>query len=202
MTEALIGPNAIIQVAGAIQREFGPDRLGRVMRLAQLEHYISNPPEHMVSESEVTRLHQAVVNALSAGNGCEVMWHAGQNTARYLLANRIPRSAQVILKVLPAPLAARLLLKAIERHAWTFAGSSQFRYCARHPVRISLTGSPMFASPASRQLAARYFEATFVTLFCELVSARTSVVTSSSHASAQGTDGNAAACAFELDWTS
>ena len=47
-------------------------------------------------------------------------------TGDYLLAHRIPKPVQALLKRLPAPLAARVLLAAITRHAWTFAGSGRF----------------------------------------------------------------------------
>ena len=202
MPDALIGPNAIIHVAEAIRREFGPDQLMRVMRAARLGHLVNPPPAHMVSELDVASLHRAVAANVEPSQGVEIMAEAGHRTARYLLANRIPAPARLVLKALPAPLAARLLLKAIDKHAWTFAGSSTFRFDARHPVRISLAGSPMFATPQPRRLAASYFEATFETLFRELVSKRARAATSSPTANAEGADGNAAVCAFDLIWNS
>lgn len=42
-----------------------------------------------------------------------------------MLANRIPRFARLVLRVLLARLAAPLPLKAIQKHAWTFAGTGQ-----------------------------------------------------------------------------
>ena len=202
MPDALIGPNAIIQVAESIRSRLGPDKLGRVMHAAGLDRFINSPPAHMVSELDVASLHRAVAANVEPSLGVTIMAEAGHRTACYLLANRIPAPARLVLKALPAPLASRLLLKAIEKHAWTFAGSSTFRFDARHPVRISLAGSPMFATPQSRRLAASYFEATFETLFRELVSKRARAATSSPPANAEGADGNAAACAFDLIWNS
>jgi divinyl protochlorophyllide a 8-vinyl-reductase len=43
------------------------------------------------------------------------------------MANRIPAFARGLLRVLPPRAAARLLLTAIQRHAWTFAGSGRCR---------------------------------------------------------------------------
>lgn len=202
MTEALIGPNAIIQVADAIRRECGADQLLRVMDAARLGHFMAEPPQHMVNEFDVVRLHRAVAASLSLDAGLLVMWQAGENTARYLLANRIPRLAQAVLQVLPAGLAARVLMSAISRHAWTFAGSSTFSYSTGAPVRISLEGSPLFATPACRELAGAYFEATFETLFRELVSPRTRVAPpgKASAAHEKGATGTEAVCAFKLDW--
>lgn len=203
MTEALIGPNAIIQVADTIRREFGADQLLRIMNAARLGHFMTEPPQHMVSELDVVQLHRAVAESLPVEDGRMVMWQAGENTATYLLANRIPRLAQILLKVLPAGLSARLLLVAIIKHAWTFAGSSRFSCHAAVPVRISLEGSPLFVAPACRSLAEAYFEATFETLFRRLVSPRAQVISSgqdSPPVSRKGAHGSEAVCAFELDW--
>ncbi|MCU0802464.1 MAG: hypothetical protein MUD11_11940 [Rhodobacteraceae bacterium] len=48
---------------------------------------------------------------------------AGLAVGDYILAHRIPPLAQRVLRLLPAALSARLLARAIARHAWTFAGS-------------------------------------------------------------------------------
>ena len=200
MSEALIGPNAIIQVAGAIRNRYDAARLEEVMQKAELADYLASPPSAMVPEREVARLHQAVASLLPAPQGEVIMREAGRNTALYLLANRIPAPAQAVLKLLPAPLAARALLKAIARHAWTFAGSSRFTLDARHPVHIALDGSPLFATPECRSLAASYFEATFETLFQTLVSRRTRVVSGTGAAHENGAGRHDAACAFDLVW--
>lgn len=50
----------------------------------------------------------------------------GRLTASYLLANRIPKPAQIVLGLLPARIGLKLLLKAIGGHAWTFAGVGTF----------------------------------------------------------------------------
>ena len=200
MSDALIGPNAIIQVVEAIRPKPGIARLEEVMQKAQLAHYISAAPSSMVPEEEVVRLHRAVVSLIPAPEGEALMREAGHNTAVYLLANRIPAPAQAVLKLLPAPLAARALLMAIARHAWTFAGSSRFTHQAGYPVHIRLEGSPLFATPACRSLAAAYFEATFETLFRTLVSPRTRAVSRPQAADEKGAGRHEAACAFDLVW--
>ena len=104
------------------------------------------------------------------------------------------------MKALPPSLSARVLLKAIARHAWTFAGSSTLQHDARHPVRISLSGSPMFATPTCQILAARYYEAAFETLFRQLVSAGTRAVSLDHYPNEKGAASNTAACTFALTW--
>lgn len=200
MSDALIGPNAIIQVVEAIRPKPGIARLEDVMQRAGLAHYIASPPSSMVPEDEVARLQRAVASLIPRPHGEALMREAGHKTALYLLANRIPAPAQSILKLLPAPLAARALLMAIARHAWTFAGSSRFSYAAGHPVRIRLEGSPLFATPECHSLAAAYFEATFETLFRTLVSPRTRVVSRPRGTDDKGAGRHDAACAFDLVW--
>jgi divinyl protochlorophyllide a 8-vinyl-reductase len=200
MSDALIGPNAIIQVVEAIRPKPGTARLEDVMQKAGLAHYIAAPPSSMVPEDEVARLHRAVASLIPPPDGEALMREAGHNTALYLLANRIPAPAQSILKLLPAPLGARALLMAIARHAWTFAGSNRFTHVAGHPVRIRLEGSPLFATPECRNLAAAYFEATFETLFRSLVSPRTKAVSRPNGTHEKGAGRHDAACAFDLVW--
>jgi bacteriochlorophyll 4-vinyl reductase len=159
MTEALIGPNAIIQVADAIRREFGSDHLLHIMQTARLGHFVAEPPQHMVSEGDVVRLHRAVAASLPVEAGRALMWQAGENTAQYLLANRIPRLAQTVLKLLPAvsfsPAASD---SAISRHAWTFAGSSTFRYSTHpHRYRSRWPARPCLPHPPAGCLAEAYF---------------------------------------------
>jgi divinyl protochlorophyllide a 8-vinyl-reductase len=173
MTEALIGPNAIIQVADAIRREFGPDQLLRIMHAARLGHFVAEPPQHMVSEGDVVRLHRAVAASLPVEAGRALMWQAGENTARYLLANRIPRLAQTVLQVL----AGRSCSPAADEC------HQQARLDLRRQQHVQLqhgrTGADLarwFAAVCSSSVpdsGRGLFQATFETLFRELVSPRT-----------------------------
>ena len=70
--------------------------------------------------AEALSLHHAVRAVLGPERGAAVLRAAGEGTGRYLLAHRIPPRAQTLLRLLPAPLASRLLVAAIRRHAWTF----------------------------------------------------------------------------------
>ena len=56
-----------------------------------------------------------------------VLREAGAGTAAYVMANRIPAPVRGLLRFLPPRPAANLLLAAIQRHAWTFAGSGACR---------------------------------------------------------------------------
>ena len=115
----------------------------------------------MVDEVPVARLHQALRRRWP-GEAADIAARAGRGTGDYILANRIPGAAKRILKVLPAGLRARVLAKAIAKHAWTFAGSGRFRVVSADPPedvaahRRSFTGQylkPLVASKANRKRA-------------------------------------------------
>lgn len=185
-----VGPNALTQMAAAL----GPDAAPAVFRAAGLAARLAAPPRDMVPEAEVTALHRALRQHCGDARAGVVSGQAGRLTAEYLLANRIPRALQWLLLRVPARLAARILVAAIRRHAWTFAGSGRFRILPGWPMRLEIEGGPIArAAPASEPVCA-YYAATFETLFRALVSARTKVEEISCEAA------GARACVFELRW--
>ena len=110
---------------------------------ANLADYVHALPDTMVPEEEVTILHRHLRSDLGGGRAASVSWIAGQRTADYLLANRIPKPVQRVLKLLPRRLAAFILLKAIGAHAWTFAGTSRFSWKMGRPITLSFVDCPL-----------------------------------------------------------
>ncbi len=128
---ARIGPNAITRVAEALRSQRGEAATQQLFAVAGLSHHLDRPPERMVAEADVIALHAA----LRQLPGWRLIARdAGQRTAGYLLAHRIPRPVRLLLRLLPARLAAQLLAGAIARHAWTFAGSGRFAVHAGTPL--------------------------------------------------------------------
>lgn len=193
---ARIGPNAITRVAESLQREAGAVRAAEVFTAARLGHYLGTPPESMVDEDEVIRLHSALRAALGDAASRRVAKAAGAATGDYLLAHRIPRLVQALLRWLPAGFAARALLAAIRRHAWTFAGSGVFSGCAGTPVRLTIAGNPLCRGALSAEPLCEYYGATFERLFRALVHPHARVIETTCEAS--GAD----ACRFEIHWRS
>lgn len=131
-----VGPNAIIQLAAVLRERHGAVAEAATLQAAGLGHYVATAPARMTDEREAAALHRTVMDRY-AGEWHGMSWQAGERTARYLLAHRIPRPVQVLLRLLPPAWAARLLVRAIARHAWTFAGSG--RFAARvQPGRVVL----------------------------------------------------------------
>lgn len=189
-----IGPNAITQVAAALEEMAPPDDIDALFDAAGLAAYRRAPPAGMVAEQEVAALHRALRARLDPARRRMVAWEAGRRTGDYLLAHRIPRPARWLLRALPPRLASRTLLAAIRRHAWTFAGSGQIAARGGRPVRIALAGCPLCRGLQAEAPACTYFAATFERLFAALVHPRARVIETECEAA------GAAACVFEIRW--
>ncbi len=189
-----IGPNAIIRVAEALTEACGDQACAEVFAAAGLSHYLAEPPIAMVDEAEVTALQQALWAGLAPEAAEQVAWTAGVKTGDYVMAHRIPKPAQALLKVLPAPLASRLFLPAIARHAWTFAGSGQFTAAAGQPVRITIAGCPVCRGQQATAPRCAYYAGTFERLFRVLVTDRARARQTACTAA------GAPACSFEIAW--
>ncbi|WP_331271425.1 bacteriochlorophyll 4-vinyl reductase [Acidiphilium cryptum] len=163
-----IGPNAILQVFAALAAAGGPACVARVARVAGAESHLSHPPVAMVSVAEVLALHRAVRACLGAGPGGAVLRAAGEATGRYLLAHRIPRAVRLALRAAPAPLAARLLVAAIRRHAWTFGMPDGLDAAWRGGLRLFLAANPI-AVPGAAGPGCDFHAGTFEVLFQALV---------------------------------
>lgn len=189
-----IGPNAIIRVGEVLQRRLGAATAARLYAAAGLAGYFAQPPSAMVDEAEARRLHVQLRSALGDRLAAEVSREAGIATAEYLLAHRIPKPVQAVLKALPASLASRVLLTAISRHAWTFAGSGRFEAIPGRPCVLTIRDNPLCRGQASEHPVCDYYAATFEHLFRVLVHRDTRVT--ETHCEARGDD----ACRFELRW--
>lgn len=187
---ACIGPNAVTRLAEAL----GPARAEAVFRAAGLMHRLREPPGRMVPEADVTALHRAMRERLGEDGAECVSAEAGRLTARYLLAHRIPRPLKTVLRLLPAGIAARVLVGAVGKHAWTFAGSGRFRVLPGRPMRVEITGGPIARAGRAAHPVCAYYAATFETLFAALVSPHTRVTEIACEASGDP------ACVFELRW--
>ncbi|MGE0311675.1 MAG: bacteriochlorophyll 4-vinyl reductase [Lautropia sp.] len=189
-----IGPNAITRVAEALDRSAGHALTSALFARAGLTAHLARPPTTMVDEADACRLHGLLRSELGDRAGAAIAREAGSATADYLLAHRIPPLFQRLLKRLPAALASRLLLFAIARHAWTFAGSGRFDARAGMPVLLSIRGNPLCRGQHGDHPVCDYYAATFERLFRVLVDPDTRVTEIACEAC--GGD----ACRFALHW--
>ena len=162
---ARIGPNAILQLVPVLDHAIGVEERRRLFAEAGVT--LPPPDAGMLPETEVIRLHRAVCLWLP-DRAPDLLRQAGLATGDYILANRIPRLAQRIIRLMPAPLAARVLAKAIARHSWTFAGSGAFGVEKFEPLTVSIRHNPL-AVGAGNHASCHWHAAVFERLFCALV---------------------------------
>lgn len=191
---AVIGPNAITRMAEALGAMAGDALRCDIFAAAGLASYLAAPPTRMIPEIDVAHLHRAAIEKLGEARAAEISLEAGRLTGEYLLANRIPKMAQRVLKSLPRALAARILVKAIARHAWTFAGGGVFTYDFTPQLTLRLQGSPICRGLRTDEPACAYFAATFERVFGEMLGSSLRVTEIECEAT------GAPACVFAVQW--
>jgi divinyl protochlorophyllide a 8-vinyl-reductase len=140
----VIGPNAVIQLAAALDAAHGRAVTKRLFAAAGAGDLLAEPPGRMVDEARVRRLYEVLEGMLPVGDAMAVAYDAGRRTADYVRVNRIPKIARALIRWLPRRLAARVLVKAIVAHAWTFAGSGWVRAAVGgRTVLIEITDNPL-----------------------------------------------------------
>jgi len=187
--EARIGPNAVLQLLDVLAED-GDDALaGRLLIAAGL----SGPPspKGMMPEGPAVAFHQAMRRQVP-GRASGLAARAGRGTADYILAHRIPHPAQRMLRLLPGPLAAPLLARAIARNAWTFAGSGGFRLVSTRPVVFEIADNPIVRGEHAPAPLCVWHAAVFTRLFSALVDPRAVAVETACCAT------GAPACRFKL----
>jgi divinyl protochlorophyllide a 8-vinyl-reductase len=192
---ARIGPNAITRVEAALTAQLGEEACLCVFSRAGLLRHLANPPTDMVPEADVMRLHAELHDALPAAEADAVAAEAGRQTADYLLRVRIPRLAQMALRLLPKATAALLFTRAIARHAWTFGGSGRFSATRdAGGLVLLITDNPAARGYRADRPSCHYFAETFRGLYTAILGPRVRVVETQCEAA------GAEACRFRVTW--
>nr|WP_242464656.1 bacteriochlorophyll 4-vinyl reductase [Halorhodospira abdelmalekii] len=168
--EARIGPNAITQVAAALYAATSAGTVRAIFNAADQGDWLETPPTQMVPESTVARLHHQVRVQLPATEAQAVLSDAGVRTGHYVLQRRIPAFARLLLRLLPPVAAGPLLLRAVERNAWTFIGSGAFSVQRRdaRSAYLEVRNNPVIAGEQADEPICHWHAAVFETLFQEL----------------------------------
>lgn len=182
----LVGPNAVIQLAEALRALAGEDAAERVFTRAGYRALLHALPDRMIDEAVPADLFLALRQEFSPEQAACIAHDAGLRTGEYILANRIPGFAKLLLKLLPRSIACRVLLQAIRKNAWTFAGSGDCSVYASDGAIIEIAGNPL-AMPCCP-----WHVGVFEQLFRTLVSRETRIQHGACCASGQN------ACRFEV----
>lgn len=163
---ARIGPNAILQLVPVVEEAAGRDIAAHVLAMAGVFE-LPDADAGLMDEAPAARLHQALRLELPEVAPM-LAWEAGWRTGDYILANRIPQAAQRLLRVLPARLAAPVLARAVEKHAWTFCGSGRFDLVSTWPVVFEIGDNPVVRGERSDVPLCHWHVAVFERLFSAL----------------------------------
>jgi divinyl protochlorophyllide a 8-vinyl-reductase len=158
-----IGPNAILQLVTVLETEIGTAQTARMLALSGIAAR-PDPAMGLIDEAPVARLHQRLRQDLPDA-AARLARAAGARTGDYILAHRIPSPAQWGLRHLPASLSARLLSRAVARHAWTFCGSGEFRVLHTAPPVFAIVDNPVVRGERSGRPLCHWHAAVFETLF-------------------------------------
>ncbi|MEM9668196.1 MAG: bacteriochlorophyll 4-vinyl reductase [Pseudomonadota bacterium] len=165
-----IGPNSVLQLEAALKEFGGAPAARSVFSLARLSHLLDDRPGDMVDEAIPRALFTTLFECLPRPKAAKIAHRAGELTGDYILKHRIPGAACRLLKALPPRFAAPLLLKAIQKHAWTFVGSGICGTSSGLPSKITIENNPLAMPNCAWHVGV--FEA----LFQNLVSPATQIV--------------------------
>jgi divinyl protochlorophyllide a 8-vinyl-reductase len=192
--QPLVGPNAAIQLAIAL-RSAGLNYIARdVFAKVGAQEWLERPPTAMVDEMRVARIHQGIREKLSREDAGAILAAAGQLTADYLLANRIPKAFRRLLSYLPRSVAERLFLSALRRHAWTFVGSGKFIARMGAPTILEIKGNPFCEGEKRTAPVCDWHAAVFQRMFAQLIAPSAQVREVACEAQGDG------CCRFALRW--
>ena len=186
MAVAVVGPNAILQTAAALEAQGGRALVRQVFEVAGLGALLDAPPAAMVPEGQAAALMRALAATLPPEVARRVSGEAGRRTGVYILRHRIPKPARALLWVLPARLASPILLRAVAAHAWTFAGSGRVEIAGGDPARLMIHDNPLAVAGSD------WHRAVLEVLFQSLVHPSARVVQTACCAAGAG------ACRFEI----
>lgn len=178
-----VGPNAIIQTREALDEFCGTAKRTAIFEQAGLGTLADDRLRDLVDVGQVNALNQAIGQRLRPQVAHAVLRRAGELTGAYVLENRIPKPAHRLLKALPRAIAQRLLMKAIARNAWTFAGQARVETGADW---ILIHANPICQGPLGFSRC-EWHMAVFSRLFETLVDPRIRIC--ETHCIGQGSEG-------------
>lgn len=184
-----IGPMSILHLLPVIGEVLGEDARSLVLARAGVKQL----PEAEVfcDEAPAAAIHQALREAFPE-MAEQITRNAGGRTGDWILATRMPPVASMTLSRMPPWLAAPVLCGLIEKHAWTFAGSGDFRVANRSRPVFELENNPVVRGETSASPLCSWHAAVFERLFRSLIDPDMTCI--ETHCSACGDS----ACRFEI----
>lgn len=157
-----VGPNAILQLTDPVDRMLGQGVMAQLLDLCQVPL-----PEGsaMVPQDDVGRVHHTLWQVFP-DQAQDLSVLAGQGTARYIQAHRIPKLARAALRLMPRGQGEKMLARAIEKHAWTFCGSGVLSVARRDgALHFVIHDNPLADRSAHPPHPCHWHSAVFAELF-------------------------------------
>ncbi len=165
-----IGPNSIIQTFQALQEFYGQKKTREILEQGGQGHILSYLPSEMIDEQEFIALAKMLFSQLGVDEAIPLMRRSGNLTGKYVLANRIPKPVQRLIKLFPRPIRLKILLTAIGKSSWTFAGSGTYSFITRPRPLITINNSIIRQAVQADKPVCSYYRGAFETLIWALVS--------------------------------
>lgn len=143
MVQHRIGSDAVLHTLDALSEVGGDHLTQEIIDAAGLRHVVGQTLQEMVPQSVFSALVQSIEDLLPRSQVDLVAVKSGRKTGAVLLEQYIPEMAQKLLRTLPKRVAGPLLLRALEKHAWTFAGSASVHHIDGPPLKLVIGNNPM-----------------------------------------------------------
>jgi divinyl protochlorophyllide a 8-vinyl-reductase len=150
LLKAKVGPNAVTQLAAVLEARCGAAMADAVFAAGDVFALRLAPPSGMIPQDHAIAVHRALHRLFLPLEAQAIAYEPGLRTGDYLLAHRIPKLAQVLLKLLPKRQSADLLGRAISANAWTFAGAGAVRANrCKDLVTLEIAVNPLAGDPCA-----------------------------------------------------
>ena len=163
---ARIGANSVLQLVPLLDEHLGRAERDRILQESGMPH----PPidDGLMAEQPAANLHQRL-RADHPGLAAQLTESAGDRTGAFIIQNRMPPAALLVLRRLPPWLAGPLLVRVIEKHSWTFAGSGEFRVIQVEPAIFEIVDNPVVRGESANEPICHWHTAVFAHLFRDIV---------------------------------
>lgn len=121
--KGMMGSQTVLPLVAAVERRLGTEAVAQLLDEARFLH-LPDPGEP-VRERQVAVLHQSL-RRNHPDTAEEIQREAARDAVEWIMANRMPARARLLLTNMPYPLAVWMLGRHAVQNAWTFGGSGKF----------------------------------------------------------------------------
>ncbi len=185
--KGMMGSQTVLPLIEAIERTLGQAAAARLMDEARFTHLPE--PGEPVRERQVAVLHQSLRREYPE-IAETIQREAARDAVEWLMQNRIPARARMLLSSMPWGMAVWMLGRNAAQNAWTFGGSGKFSVLGTN--EFQLVDNPIIRGEASNLPICVWHEELFQHTFRRMAHSRLRCVETSCMAT--GAD----ACRFHL----